>query len=185
VKKLFLFMNVSLDGYFEGPGHDISWAGPSDFDPFSSEQDQGADAVLLGHQTYLMMERYWPTPQAKAAAPKIAQFMNKTLKVAVSHKPFRPDWDNVRVISDNVIEEVRKLKEGPGKSIAIFGSNTLCVSLMPAGLIDEFQLLVHPVVLGRGTSLFQGLPAKAELTLTDTRRFRSGHVMLIYVSKGA
>ncbi len=183
MRKIFLFMHVSLDGYVEGPGHDISWA-HSDaypFEAFSSENSAEVDALLFGRKTYDLMKRYWPTPQAAENAPEIARFMNEKLKVVASHEPFAPGWNNVTVISDNVVGAVKKLKEQPGKTIAMFGSNNLCVSLVPEGLIDEFQLVVNPVVLGEGTSLFTGLPQKAQLTLTDTHKFKSGAIMLTYV----
>lgn len=172
-------MNVSLDGYFEGPGHDISWS-HDDFEAFSLEQSKEVDTLLFGRKTYELMKGFWPTPQAEEIAPEIAKFMNEKLKVVVSHNSFEPGWNNVMVISDDVAGEVRKLKEQPGKTIAMFGSNNLCVSLMQEGLIDEFQILVNQVALGEGTSLFKGLPKKAELRLTETRKFESGTILLTY-----
>lgn len=179
MRKIFLFMNVSLDGYFEGPGHDISWA-HSDFEPFSAEQSREVDTLLLGHKTYDLMKGFWPTPQAAEMVPEVAQFMNEKLKVVASHESFEPGWSNVRVISGDVAKEVRKLKEQPGKDIIILGSNSLCVSLMQAGLVDEFQIVVNPVALGEGTPLFKGLPKKADVTLIETRRFKSGTILLTY-----
>jgi dihydrofolate reductase len=112
--------------------------------------------------------------------PEVAQFMNEKLKVVFSHKSFEPGWNNVTVMSDEVAGEVKRLKAQPGKTIAMFGSNNLCVSLMQAGLIDEFRIVVNPVALGEGTSLFEGLPEKAELTLMETHQFPSGKVLLTY-----
>jgi dihydrofolate reductase len=171
-------MNVSLDGYFEAPGHDISGF-TNDFDAFSPDTGKEVDTLLFGRKTYEMM-KFWSTPQAEEVAPEIAQFMNERLKVVVTHNSFEPDWNNVMVISDEVTAEIKKLKEQPGKNIAIFGSNNLCVSLMQEGLIDEFQILVNPVAFGEGTSLFTGLPKKANFTLTDTRKFKSGTILLTY-----
>ena len=179
MRKIFLLMNVSLDGYFEGPGHDISWAS-NDFEAFSQEGSEEVDTFLFGHRTYDMMKSFWPTPQAAEIAPDVARVMNEKQKVVASHQPFDPGWNNVKVIGADAVGEVKQLKEQPGKTIAMFGSNTLCVSLMQAGLVDEFQIIVNPVALGGGTSLFKGLPEKAKLTLTDTRRFKSGTVMLTY-----
>lgn len=179
MRRIFLFMNVSLDGYFEGPDHDISWAG-HDYEAYSPEQSDEVDTVLFGHRTYEMMKSFWPTPQAKEIAPEIAKFMNEKRKVVASHKPFEPGWDKVTVFHSDVAREVKQLKEQPGKDIAIFGSNNLCVSLMPEGLIDEFQIMVNPVVIGAGTSLFKGLPKKAALTLTGTQKFKSGTILLTY-----
>jgi len=172
-------MNVSLDGYFEGPRHDISWA-TNDFAAFSPDQSEEVDTLLFGRKTYDLMKRFWPTPQAEQIAPEVAKFMNARRKVVVSHTSFEPGWHNVTVISDDVVEKLKKLKAQPGKTIAIFGSNTLCVSLMQDGLIDEFQIIVNPVALGKGTSLFKGLPKRAALTLTGTRQFPSGAILLTY-----
>jgi dihydrofolate reductase len=182
MRKIFLFMNVSLDGYFEGPGHDISGFHNEEdpFEAYSPEEGQEVDTLLFGHRTYEMMRSYWPTPQAAEAAPEIAKFMNEKRKVVASHKPFEPGWDKVMVISGDVSGGVKKLKEQPGKTIAIFGSNNLCVSLLEAGLLDEVQIMVNPVVLGDGTSLFKGLSKKVELTLTESRKFRAGTVLLTY-----
>ena len=172
-------MNVSLDGYFEAPGHDLSWA-KNDFEAFSPEQSQEVDTILLGHRTYEMMKSFWPTPQAEQVAPEIARFMNAKNKVVASHEPFEPGWKNVTVISGDVAGAVKKLKQLPGKDIIILGSNNLSVSLMREGLIDEFQILVNPVAIGEGTSLLAGLPKRADLTLTETRKFDSGTILLTY-----
>jgi dihydrofolate reductase len=175
-------MNVSLDGYFEDQGHDISGF-KTDYEAFSSQESQEIDTLLFGHKTYEIM-KFWSTPQAEETAPEIAKFMNEKLKIVASHAPFEPGWDKVRVISGDVVGAVKKLKEQPGKNMIMFGSNTLCVSLMQAGLIDEFQIVVNPVAFGDGTSLFKGLPKKAELTLTETRRFKSGAILLTYQPTG-
>ena len=179
MRKIVLFMNVSLDGFFEGPGHDISWT-KSDFEAFSADQSVEVDTLLFGHRTYEMM-KFWATPQAEEMAPAIAKFMNERHKVVASHAPFEPGWRNVTVIHGDVAGEIRKLKGQPGKTMMMFGSNELCVSLMEHGLVDEFQILLNPVALGEGTSLFAGLAKKAELTLMETRTFKSGVVMLTYV----
>ncbi|HEX8997599.1 MAG TPA: dihydrofolate reductase family protein [Ktedonobacterales bacterium] len=182
MRKLWLLMNVSLDGYFEGPGHDISWTS-SDYEAFSPEGSNEVDALLFGRRTYELMKLFWPTPQAEERVPEVARFMNERRKYVVSHQPFEPGWSNVTVVSEDVLATIRRLKEQPGGSIAIFGSNNLCVSLMDAGLIDEFQIIVNPVALGEGTSMFKGLPAKAELTLAASQQFKSGGVMLTYTPK--
>jgi dihydrofolate reductase len=182
MRKIFLFMNVSLDGYFEGPGHDISGF-KTDFEAFSSEQSQEIDTLLFGRKTYEMM-KFWSTPQAEETAPEIAKFMNEKLKIVASHGPFEPGWNNVRVIGGDVVGAVRKLKEQSGKNMIMFGSNTLCVSLMQERLVDEFQIVANPVVFGEGTSLFKGLSKKADLTLTETRLFKSGAILLTYHPAG-
>jgi dihydrofolate reductase len=179
LKNILLFQNMTLNGYFEAPGHDISWA-KSDTEPFSMGGEHENGIILLGHRTYEMMKVFWPTPQAAEMIPDIAKFMNESLKVVVSHQPFDPGWKNVRVISDNVTAEIKKLKEQPGKDIIIFGSDTLCVTLLQEGLIDELQIMLNPVLLGEGTSMFKGIPKKIELELIDTHKLKSGNLLLTY-----
>jgi dihydrofolate reductase len=178
MRKITVFTNVSLDGFFEAPGHDLSGFS-NDFEAFPSGADNPVDTLLWGHATYEGM-KFWSTPQAEQMMPEIARFMTETQKVVASHKPFEPGWQNVTVISGDIPGAVRRLKEQPGKGILVFGSSTLCVSLLQEGLIDELQIVINPVLFGAGTTLFQGLSAKTPLTLKETRRFKSGAVMLIY-----
>jgi dihydrofolate reductase len=179
MRTIFLFMNVSLDGYFEAPGHDISGF-RGDMEAFSPGQATEVDTILLGRRTYEMMKSFWPTQQAERNMPEVAKFMSEKLKVVVSHTPFEPGWKNVRVISADVSEEIKRLKEQPGEAIIIFGSNNLCVSLLQEDLIDELQIMLNPVLFGAGTSLFTGLSKRVVLNLTDTRRFKSGAMLLTY-----
>jgi dihydrofolate reductase len=181
MRKLALFMNISLDGYFEAPGHDISGF-TNDFEAFPSDPGQQASTLLFGHKTYDMMKSFWPAPQAQTSAPEVSKFMNSALKVVASHTPFDPGWSNVQVISDNVPAQIKQLKEQPGGNILILGSSTLCVSLIQAGLIDEFQIIVNPVLFGGGTSLFNGLPGRLPMVLKGSRQFKSGAVLLTYNS---
>lgn len=178
MRKIILFMNVSLDGYFEGPGHDISGF-KTDYEIFSTQKGQMVDALLFGHRTYEMMQ-FWSTPQASEMAPEMAHFITATQKYVASRQPFEPGWHNVQVISGDVPAAVRQIKQQPGENIMMFGSNMLCVNLMQARLMDEFQIVLNPVALGKGTPLFAGLPGKADLELHALRRFNSGNVLLTY-----
>lgn len=178
MRKLILFMNVSLDGYFEAPGHDISGFKP-DFEIFSAQKSQAVDALLFGHRTYEMM-KFWSTPQGVEMAPEMAHFITAAPKFVASRQPFEPGWHNVRVLNGDVPAAVRQIKQQPGGSIMMFGSNMLCVALMQAGLMDEFQIVLNPLALGAGTPLFAGLAGKADLTLQTLRRFNSGNVLLTY-----
>lgn len=180
MRKIQLFMNVSLDGYIAGPDNDIS-VFHNDFEAFSPDQSGEVDTLLFGRKTYDMM-KFWSTPQGQELQPDIARFMNEKHKVVASHESFDPGWSNVTVISHDVPGQIRKLKEQPGKTMLILGSNSLCVSLIETGLIDEFQIMVNPIVLGEGVSLFKGLSNKADLKLVDTKSFRSGAVLLSYRS---
>lgn len=174
-------MMVSLDGYFEGRDHDLSWHNvDEEFTRFAVEQLGEIGAVLFGRRTYDLMAGFWPTPEAKRSDPAIAEFMNALPKIVVSHRPFKADWNNTSVLSKNVVAEIRKVKGKPGKDIAIFGSNELCASLMPEGLIDEFRIMVNPVAIGEGSALFAGIKGRLNLKLTKVREFRSGNVLLYY-----
>src|SRR5687768_15020939 len=125
MRRIFLFMNVSLDGYFEDANHDISGF-KNDFEAFSDQQGGAVDTLLFGRKTYDMM-KFWSTPQALDVQPDVARFMNETPKVVVTHnKSFDPGWDKVTIISVDVAAQVEKLKQGAGETIAIFGSNNLC-----------------------------------------------------------
>ncbi len=173
---------VSLDGYFEGKDHDISWHNvDAEFHSFANEQLGEIDTLLFGRRTYDMMARWWPTPQGTAAEPTTAKLMNEMQKVVVSHESFPAEWNNTTVVSADVVSEIKELKNIPGKSIAIFGSNNLCVSLMEAGLVDEFRIMVNPVALGSGSSLFTGLSKKVKFTLANKREFKSGNVLHYYL----
>jgi dihydrofolate reductase len=178
MRRIVVFTNISLDGYFEGPGHDISGF-KNDFEAFPGGEGNPVDGLLFGHKTYDMM-KFWSTPQGAEMMPGVAKFMNETPKFVASHADFDPGWSKVTVLSGDVAEKVGQLKAQAGNTIMMFGSNELCVSLIQAGLIDELQIIVNPVAFGEGTPLFKGLPAKVELNLTSTRQFKSGAVMLVY-----
>jgi len=178
MRKILIFTNVSLDGYFEDRHHTIS-AFKNDSEAFSRGPEDEVDTILLGHKTYEMM-KFWSTPQAAETAPEIARFFNENLKVVVSRKPFEPGWQNVLVFSDDVTVRLKMLKEQPGKNIIVFGSNTLCLTLLQEGLVDVLQLVVNPVLFGEGSSLFKGLAGNVELTLVESHPYKSGAILLRY-----
>jgi len=127
------------------------------------------------------MKSWWPTQQAKQANPEVAKYMNETPKVVAAHEAFKPDWNNTIVVSGDVAGEVRKLKERSGKRIVILGSNTLCVSLMQHGLVDEFQIMMNPIALGNGTPLFRFAPESRLEAVENARlqvRKRVAHLHL-------
>jgi dihydrofolate reductase len=130
--------------------------------------------------TYEGMASFWPTQFALENDPIVANKMNAAAKLAFSTTLDKAEWNNTRLVKDHIAEEVSKLKQQPGKDIAIFGSSDLAVSLIHMGLIDEFRIMVNPVVLGSGKRLFQGLQDKLNLKLIKTRTFHSGNVLLYY-----
>ena len=183
MRRIFLLMNVTLEGYFEGPNDDLSWS-KSKFEALSQESDRVVDTFLFGRRTFEMMRSFWPTPAGAQVHAEVARVMNETPKVVVAHAGYEAGWQNVTVISDNVIDQIKQLKAQPGGDIAIFGSNTLCVSLLPHSLIDQIHLMLSPVAIGTGTPLFQGLTQKVDFTLTNSQQFESGVVMLTYAPGG-
>ncbi len=181
MRKLFLFMMVSLDGFFEGPNHELDWHNvDAEFNEFAAGQLNEVGAVLFGRRTYQMMAGYWPTPFAKENDPIVAEKMNILPKIVFSRTLEKAEWSNSRLVKEDVAQEIGKLKQQSGKNIAIFGSSNLCVSLIKRGLIDEFRFMVNPVVLGKGNTLFAGLNDELNLKLLKTKTFKSGNVLLYY-----
>ncbi|HSX09524.1 MAG TPA: dihydrofolate reductase family protein [Candidatus Saccharimonadales bacterium] len=185
MRKIFLFMMVTLDGYFEGPGHDLSWHNvDAEFNDFAIPQMLEADTILFGKRTYQLMEEFWPSPAGLEGDPEVADIMNNTPKVVVSTSlkniKETEHWKNVRLIEHNVKEELQKLKEQDGKDIILLGSSTLSVSLLSWGLLDEIRIMTNPVAIGEGTTLFHGLKKKIKFHLMQERTFQSGNVLLTY-----
>jgi dihydrofolate reductase len=181
MRKLSMFNAVTLDGYFEGPDHDISWHNvDAEFNEFAIKQLDELGGLLFGRVTYQLMASYWPTPTGIQDDPVVAGLMNSLPKVVFSRTLEKADWNNTRLIKENSAAETAKLKQQPGKDLAIFGSSDLAVSLIPHDLIDEIRIMVNPVVLGRGKPLFQGIKNTLKVKLTRTRTFRNGNVLLYY-----
>ena len=175
-------MMVSLDSFHEGKNGDISWhnADNDEFNQFAVQQTSEADILLFGRKTYELMVSYWPTEAAKRDDPIVARLMNNLPKIVVSKTLDKVTWENTRLVRENVAEIIAKLKEQPGKDIAILGSSELTVFLTQQGLVDEYRIMVNPVALGNGKSLFKGLEDKLNLKFTDSRIFRNGNVLLYY-----
>ena len=185
MRKVIFFMLTSLDGYFEAPGGDIGWHNvDEEFNEFAIQQTGEFGGLLFGRVTYELMASYWPTEAAQRDDPEIAGIMNSLPKIVFSRTLKSADWSNTRLVSDDYVGEVSRLKQGAGKDVAIFGSSDLAVSLIEHGLIDEFRIMVNPVALGDGKPLFSGLKSKLDLKLLRTKTFKSGNVLLYYEPAG-
>ncbi len=181
MRRVVFFMMVSVDGYFEGEGQDISWHNVGEeFNDFAIAQLREVDTLLFGRVTYEMMANWWPTPQARESDPVVAGLMNDTPKIVFSRNLSEPGWENTRLIKRDFAAEVTKLKHQSGKDMIIFGSSDLAVTFLEHGLLDECRIMINPVVLGRGKSLFQGINDKLRLKLLRSRTFHSGNVLLYY-----
>ena len=176
---------VSLDGYFEGPKQSIDWhLVDDDYGEYAAGLLRSVDAILFGRVTYELMVKYWPTPAAISNDPVIAKLMNEHQKIVISKTLERADWQNTSIVKTNVAEEIRKLKQQPGKDLVILGSGTLVAQLTKLGFIDEYQLMVNPVVLGQGNPLFKGIDERVNLKLAQCKSFPSGNVLLRYQKSG-
>jgi dihydrofolate reductase len=172
---------TTLDGYFEGPKREIDWHHvDEEFNQFAIEQLNNVDTLLFGRVTYELMAMYWPTEQAIKDDPIVANKMNSLKKIVFSKTLSHADWQNTRLIKNNFVEEIAKLKRQPGKDMFIFGSSDLSVSFVPYNLIDEYRIMVNPVFLGSGKTFLKGIQNRIELKLMKTKLFKSGNVLIYY-----
>ena len=184
MRQVFLFMMVSLDGYYEGPDHDISWHNvDAEFNRFAIKQTGEVGTLLFGRKTYALMAGYWPTEMAKGDDPVVASQMNSLAKVVFSKSLEEVEWENSSLVKEDAAEFVRKLKQSEGKDIAIFGSSDLMLTLIPHGVIDEYRIFVNPVVLGSGKRLF-GPSGRLNLRLAQAAPMKSGVTALVYEATG-
>ncbi len=185
MRKLVLFLHQSLDGYCATEDRQLNWI------PYNEELQKYADKIVqtvgspvYGRTTYELMKSYWPSVLNDATASEHdrahATWIENVEKIVFSTTPITNDWNNTRVISSNVEEEVKKLKQGEGKDLVIFGSPTLARSLMEMNLIDEFQFTVSPVILGKGLTFMRSIETQTNLELISSEQIKGGLVGLHY-----
>lgn len=188
MRKIFVALSVSLDGYIEGPDHDIGWHHvDAELHRHFNEHLAGCSAFLDGRVTHELMAGFWPTADAEPdAPPEIAEFARiwrDTPKFAYSRTLQDTAW-NTTIVREVNPDEVRALKNRPGGDMALGGAS-LAAAFAAHGLIDEYWLYVNPIVLGGGIPLFGlGYP-RTELDVLDTSRFGGGVVLLRYRVRGA
>jgi dihydrofolate reductase len=182
MRKLIVFNHVTLDGYFTDKHGDMSWAHKQDpeWNAFVSQNASSGGQLLFGRKTYEMMASYWPTPAAMKNSPVVAEGINKLPKVVFSKTMDTASWNNTKLVKGDLVQEVRKMKGAPGEDMVIMGSGSIVSQLAQAGLIDEYQMVVSPIVLGNGRTLFQGVDKKLPLKLAKSRTFGNGNVLLCY-----
>ncbi|MCC7206955.1 MAG: dihydrofolate reductase family protein [Anaerolineae bacterium] len=177
MRKIVVSEFVSADGVIEAPD---TWQFPfqtEEMGAITERQIHEADAFLLGRVTYEIFAGYWPTQTHNEFG--VADKLNSAPKYVVSTTLEKASWNNSTQIKSNVMDEIRKLKQQPGNVIGISGSATLVHSLLDAGLIDEIQMLVHPIVLGKGIRLFVD-GYRSPLKLADSKVLPKGVVFLSY-----
>jgi dihydrofolate reductase len=182
MRKLTVFNLMTLDGYFAGEGGDISWHSvDEEFQELANAASNSGNTLLFGRVTYELMAGFWPTREAIRTDPVVAAGMNKSEKIVFSRTLQKADWNNTRLVKDDMLAEVRKLKQGTGKDLTVLGSGSIVAQLAEEGLIDEYQVLLNPVVIGKGKTMFEGLKRRLALKLVRTRTFGNGNVLLTYV----
>jgi dihydrofolate reductase len=179
--KLTVFNFITLNGFYKGLNEDIGWHKHGEEEgEYSAEGAQSDSIILFGRVTYEMMAGYWPTPMAKEAFPIVADGMNKAEKIVFSKTLKEADWNYTRIIRSNIVEETKKLKQTSVKDMVILGSGSIVTQFAGQKLIDEYQIMVDPVVIGAGTPIFSGIKHPVDLNLISTRTFKSGVVLLCY-----
>ena len=184
MRKLLMFNNITLDGYFTDSKNDMSWAhknADEEWNKFTSENASGGGVLLFGRKTYDLMVSFWPTKMAYDMMPDVAEAMNNYSKVVFSRTMEEATWSNTKLVKDDMVEEVRRMKSEPGAGMVLMGSGTIVSQLTQARLIDEYQFAVHPLVLGSGRTLFEGVKDPVPLKRINSRTFGNGNVLLTYV----
>jgi dihydrofolate reductase len=173
MRNLVVTEFLSLDGVMETP----MWTFPywnDEIARFKGDETNASDALLLGRVTYEGFAAAWPESKDEGAP-----YMNSVRKYVVSTTLDKAEWNNSQIIRSNVVEEIKRLKQGDGKDLLVYGSGKLVQTLMQHDLVDHLRLLVYPLVLGKGQRLFEdGMNAK--FNLVSTQSFSSGVVGLIY-----
>jgi dihydrofolate reductase len=188
MRKIVVFNLVTVDGFFAGVDGNIDWHNVDDeFNDFAIKQTAEFGGLIFGKTTYKIFEEFWPKamddPKMSNEDRKIGHIIDDVWKMVFSKSLKDVSWKNSKLYHDIDPKEIRSWKKYDGKDMAIFGSGTIVTQFTNLGLIDEYRLLVNPVVLGEGKSFWNGIKGKQELQLTNSRTFKNGNVLLTYVPK--
>jgi dihydrofolate reductase len=188
MRKIIYWVHTSVDGFVAGPNGEFDWpaVGPELFG-HSDEINEGVDTLLYGRATWEVMASFWPTADEKLDDPhtkRFAPFWRETPKVVISRSLKSPGWD-ARVVGQDLAAEITELKSQDGKDILLTGGASAAAALTELGLIDDFRVVVHPVVLGGGQPLFVNAKERVNLELVESRIFDGKTVLLRYRRKGA
>jgi dihydrofolate reductase len=187
MRKILTTTWVSLDGFIAGPNNEMDWVGryyDETMGAYETELVRGGDTLLLGRTTYDSFAGSWPSvpdQEGVSEGEKVyARLLNSMRKVVVSASLTDPSWEHTDVLSDVRRDEIQQLKQEPGSDIIVYGSASLVAQLTDLGLVDEYHLLVHPVVLGGGKPLFGGVSGSTDLALESVTPHPSGVVRMVY-----
>jgi dihydrofolate reductase len=177
VRKVIVSNVASLDGFFESRSKELDWVlTDAEFFEYAKGLLRTVDTLLFGRATYLHMASYWPT----APVDEIADKMNNLSKIVFSKTLLKADWNNSTLVASNIEEEVSRLKGQPGQDMVIFGSAMLASALLRWGLVDEYRVILQPVLLGSGSPLFRDITERIRMKLISARSFGSGVVLASY-----
>ena len=185
MRKVVLFMHISLDGFAADVHGGLDWISyDEELEKYAEGIVQSVGSPLYGRITYQMMQGYWPTvfdnPEATEHDLAHARWIQDVEKVLFSTTLTDVTWQNTRLIKDNIVEEINHLKQQPGKDLVIFGSPALARSFLKLDLIDSYHLTLNPVILGTGISFFPAIKEKTNLKLINSQTFKSGVIALHY-----
>ncbi len=176
MRKVILQMMVSLDGFIEGPNRELDWhVWDEEMEKKAHETLDSVDAILLGRVAYQLFADYWPK-----AADSIAPKLNQLPKIVFSKTLEKVEWSNSGLFKEDIAEEIPKAKQQPGRDLILYGGADIASAFMKLGLIDEYRLIVNPVVFGHGKPLFKNGIGRMSLKLLKTKTFKCGNVMLYY-----
>jgi dihydrofolate reductase len=190
MQRLTVFNNISLDGYFVDGSGDMTWAherSDDEWNEFAAQNASGGEGgqLLFGRITYDLMVAFWPTPAAFESNPTVAEQMNALDKVVYSRTMEEATWENTTLVTHDLEDDVRQRKAADGAGLVVMGSGTIVSQLAEAGLIDEFQFVINPVVLGQGRTLFETVTKRFDVTRTSERAFGNGNVVITYEPSAA
>ncbi len=186
MRKLSSFTFITLNGYFKGLNEDTSWhhqLNSKEAASYAEQSSSSGNTLLFGRKTYEMMYSFWPTPQAAELFPTVAGNMNKAAKIVFSNTLKDALWENSSLISGNIVEQVKSLKQTPGSDLTILGSGSIVSQFSDAGLIDEYQIMLDPVAIGKGTSIFGDIQQNLNLKLISSKVFEKDGIVLLHYQK--
>lgn len=185
--KIMVFNNLSLDGFFADAKGGVHWALGADpeLTRYVQRHRKPVSCYLFGRKTFEMFAAFWPSPAGRAASPYYAKLLTETPKLVFSRRLKRPTWANTTVRARPDAKTLRSLRARKGDCL-IFGSGSLVRDLLRRGELDELQIVLNPVILGKGKPLFSPLPGPLGMKLLETRPFKNGTVLLRFgKGKGA
>jgi dihydrofolate reductase len=195
MRRIVMFNRIAADGSFAGHNDSLEWIVPEqEIDKAGAEATSAFDTILFGRKTYELFESFWPQAvdnsetardphgdgRQSSAIRAMGVWINEATKLVFSKTRKDVTWRNSRLFQVLDPSEIERMKQQPGKNMIVFGSGSIVSQLTPHGLIDEYQFIVNPLLLGSGRQVITGLSKDLRLDLVEVRNYQSGNVMLRY-----